>query len=103
MQAIANLSVNSEFAKAVGENGGVGILSNLARSTNRLVAEEAAGGLNSLCVEEENKVIKWKPFYDILSLSLLTINNHKCFSGCHSWDWCYKSLSGPYFQMAIFW
>lgn len=74
MQAIANLSVNSKVAKAVAENGGIDILSNLARSMNRLVAEEAAGGLWNLSVGEEHKVLRWKLFDDILSLNLLIIN-----------------------------
>ena len=56
MQAIANLSVNSKVAKAVADEGGIGILANLARSSNRLVAEEAAGGLWNLSVGEEHKV-----------------------------------------------
>ena len=57
MQAIANLSVNAKVAKAVADEGGIAILTTLAKSTNRLVAEEAAGGLWNLSVGEEHKVI----------------------------------------------
>ncbi|KAK4379466.1 hypothetical protein RND71_001328 [Anisodus tanguticus] len=53
--AIANLSVNANVAKAVAEEGGISILASLARSMNRLVAEEAAGGLWNLSVGEEHK------------------------------------------------
>ncbi len=56
VQAIANLSVNNNVAKAVAEEGGINILAGLARSMNRLVAEEAAGGLWNLSVGEEHKV-----------------------------------------------
>lgn len=62
VQAIANLSVDSKVAKAVAENGGIDILANLARSTDRLVAEEAAGGLWNLSVGEEHKVVKNEAF-----------------------------------------
>lgn len=55
-KAIANLSVNANVAKAVAEEGGITILAGLARSMNRLVAEEAAGGLWNLSVGEEHKV-----------------------------------------------
>lgn len=48
--------MNSKVAKAVADEGGIGILANLARSSNRLVAEEAAGGLWNLSVGEEHKV-----------------------------------------------
>ncbi|MBA0708558.1 hypothetical protein Golax_023665, partial [Gossypium laxum] len=53
--ALANLSVNANVAKAVAEEGGINILAALARSMNRLVAEEAAGGLWNLSVGEEHK------------------------------------------------
>jgi hypothetical protein len=56
-QAIANLSVNAEVAKTVAKEGGIRILAALARSPNRGVAEEAAGGLWNLSVGEEHKVI----------------------------------------------
>lgn len=56
MQAIANLSVNANVAKAVAEEGGISVLVSLARSANRLVAEEAAGGLWNLSVGEDHKV-----------------------------------------------
>ena len=56
VQAIANLSVNAKVAKAVADEGGISILADLARSMNRLVAEEAAGGLWNLSVGEEHKV-----------------------------------------------
>ena len=55
-QAIANLSVNAEVAKCVAMEGGISILAMLARSPNRWVAEEAAGGLWNLSVGEEHKV-----------------------------------------------
>ena len=48
--------MNAEVAKAVAEEGGINILAGLARSMNRLVAEEAAGGLWNLSVGEEHKV-----------------------------------------------
>lgn len=57
LQAIANLSVNAEVAKTVATEGGIRILAALARSPNRWVAEEAAGGLWNLSVGEEHKVI----------------------------------------------
>ena len=63
MQAIASLSVNTKVAKAVADQGGIRILSDLAKSMNRLVAEEAAGGLWNLSVGEEHKV-----FYVLLLL-----------------------------------
>lgn len=49
--------MNANVAKAVAEEGGISILANLARSRNRLVAEEAAGGLWNLSVGEEHKVV----------------------------------------------
>ena len=57
MQAIANLSVNTKVAKAVADEGGITILTSLAKSMNRLVAEEAAGGLWNLSVGEDHKVV----------------------------------------------
>jgi len=57
LQAIENLSVNSKVAKAVADEGGITILADLARSMNKLVAEEAAGGLWNLSVGEEHKVL----------------------------------------------
>ena len=63
MQAIANLSIDSKVAKAVAENGGINILANLAKSMNRLVAEEAAGGLWNLSVGDEHKVVKTEKLY----------------------------------------
>jgi hypothetical protein len=56
LQAIANLSVNAKVAKCVAAEGGINILASLARSPNRWVAEEAAGGLWNLSVGEEHKV-----------------------------------------------
>jgi len=50
------LSVNANIAKSVAEEGGIKILAGLAKSMNRLVAEEAAGGLWNLSVGEEHKV-----------------------------------------------
>ncbi|KAF2311683.1 hypothetical protein GH714_025921 [Hevea brasiliensis] len=52
---MANLSVDSKVAKTVAQIGGINILASLARSMNRLVAEEAAGGLWNLSVGEEHK------------------------------------------------
>ena len=57
VQAIANLSVNAKVAKVVADEGGITIFTNLAKSTNRHVAEEAAGGLWNLSVGEEHKVV----------------------------------------------
>ena len=48
--------MNPNVAKAVADEGGITILAKLARSMNRLVAEEAAGGLWNLSVGEEHKV-----------------------------------------------
>lgn len=48
--------MNTEVAKAVAMEGGISILATLARSPNRWVAEEAAGGLWNLSVGEEHKV-----------------------------------------------
>lgn len=62
MQAIANLSMNTNVAKTVAEEGGISILTDLARSVNRLVAEEAAGGLWNLSVGEEHKVVIFVTF-----------------------------------------
>lgn len=50
------MSVNANVAKSVAEEGGIRILAGLAKSMNRLVAEEAAGGLWNLSVGEEHKV-----------------------------------------------
>ncbi|GMH21645.1 hypothetical protein Nepgr_023487 [Nepenthes gracilis] len=55
IRAIANLFVNTSVAKVVAEKGEIAILANLARSMNRLVAGEAAGGLWNLSVGEEHK------------------------------------------------
>lgn len=49
--------MNANVAKAVADEGGINILVNLARSVNRLVAEEAAGGLWNLSVGEDYKVL----------------------------------------------
>lgn len=49
--------MNPAFAKAVAGGGGIAILASLAKSMNRLVAEEAAGGLWNLSVGEEHKVV----------------------------------------------
>lgn len=48
--------MNAKVAKAVADEGGINILAVLARSMNKLVAEEAAGGLWNLSVGEEHKV-----------------------------------------------
>lgn len=55
--------MNANVAKAVAEEGGIDILAGLARSMNRLVAEEAAGGLWNLSVGEEHKVVTFHYFY----------------------------------------
>lgn len=47
--------MNTSVAKAVADDGGITVLANLARSMNRLVAEEAAGGLWNLSVGDEHK------------------------------------------------
>lgn len=59
--------MNASVAKAVAEEGGIAILASLARSFNKLVAEEAAGGLWNLSVGEDHKV-----FYFFLS-SILSL------------------------------
>ena len=48
--------MNAEVAKSVASEGGISILATLARSPNRWVAEEAAGGLWNLSVGEDHKV-----------------------------------------------
>lgn len=48
--------MNAKVAKAVAEEGGISVIVDLARSANKLVAEEAAGGLWNLSVGEEYKV-----------------------------------------------
>lgn len=86
MQAIANLSVNAKVAKAVAEEGGINILAVLARSMNRLVAEEAAGGLWNLSVGEEHKV-KYISFHRLSShgirVKFVVVMTLKLLSGCH--------------------
>lgn len=49
--------MNTKVAKAVADEGGITLLTSLAKSTNRLVAEEAAGGLWNLSVREDHKVV----------------------------------------------
>ena len=49
--------MNPKVAKSVADQGGIIILANMAKSVNRLVAEEAAGGLWNLSVGEEHKVV----------------------------------------------
>jgi hypothetical protein len=49
--------VNAKVAKVVEDDGGITIFTNLAKSMNRSVAEEAAGGLWNLSVGEEHKVV----------------------------------------------
>jgi hypothetical protein len=72
MKAIANLSVNTKVAKAVADEGGITILTDLAKSMNRLVAEEAAGGLWNLSVGEDHKVvILWMLIHCMYNLLLL--------------------------------
>lgn len=82
MQAIANLSMNADVAKTVAEEGGISILTNLARSVNRLVAEEAAGGLWNLSVGEEHKVVIFVTFKQkcIPLISLIHSSEKKCLS-----------------------
>lgn len=48
--------MNANVAKTVAEEGGITILVSLAKSANKLVAEEAAGGLWNLSVGEDHKV-----------------------------------------------
>lgn len=67
------MSVNAKVAKAVADEGGIVILTNLARSMNRLVAEEAAGGLWNLSVGEEHKVPNFNQNYK---------HNCYCLSSC---------------------
>ncbi|KAF2303563.1 hypothetical protein GH714_019187 [Hevea brasiliensis] len=53
-----NASIDCGRAEAVmqdGEEGGINVLAGLARSMNRLVAEEAAGGLWNLSVGDDHK------------------------------------------------
>ncbi|KDP40397.1 hypothetical protein JCGZ_03876 [Jatropha curcas] len=52
---IYHFSVDSKVAKALAEIGGIYILADLARSMNRLVTEDAAGGLWNHFVGEEHK------------------------------------------------
>jgi hypothetical protein len=47
--------MSANVAKAIAEEGGIEILASLARSTNKLVAEEAAGGLWNLSIRKEHK------------------------------------------------
>ncbi|XP_047325506.1 protein ARABIDILLO 1-like [Impatiens glandulifera] len=56
-KAIANLSVPPSVAKAFAVEGGIGILANLARSMDRVVVEEAAGGLWNMSAGEHKSVI----------------------------------------------
>ncbi|CAI0547893.1 unnamed protein product [Linum tenue] len=58
LKAIANLCMDSQVAKVVAENGGITILSNLMRSSNRFVVEEALGGLWNLSLGEELKAAR---------------------------------------------
>ncbi|KAJ0566824.1 putative armadillo-like helical protein [Helianthus annuus] len=53
-KVIANLSANPAFARSVGGEGGITVLASLAKSTNRFVAEEAAGGLWNLSAGDKN-------------------------------------------------
>ncbi|KAL0642062.1 hypothetical protein Bca4012_103066 [Brassica carinata] len=48
---VANLSLDVKGAKAVAEGGGVDVLLGLAKSRNKLVAQEAAGALWNLSLE----------------------------------------------------
>lgn len=64
--------MNAKVAKAVAEEGGISVIVNLARSANKLVAEEAAGGLWNLSVGEEYKVSRVIYFYCHLKFSFLS-------------------------------
>lgn len=64
--------MNPNVAKAVAEDGGIDVLAYLAGSMNRLVAEEAAGGLWNLSVGEEHKVIY------VVTLSLVSSSYGVC-------------------------
>lgn len=63
--------MNTNVAKAVAEEGGITILVNLAKSPNKLVAEEAAGGLWNLSVGEDHKVLLFLSLYILLPLKAL--------------------------------
>ncbi|KAJ0770001.1 putative F-box domain, armadillo-like helical, leucine-rich repeat domain superfamily [Helianthus annuus] len=54
-KAISNLSTNPAFARSVAGEGGITVLASLAKSTNRFVAEEAAGGLWNLSAGDKHK------------------------------------------------
>ena len=74
------MSVNASVAKAVAEEGGINLLAGLARSMNRLVAEEAAGGLWNLSVGEEHKVLLYSVLFLIPgNISFLSLVNHFSF------------------------
>jgi hypothetical protein len=96
MQAIANLSVNTRVAKAVADEGGITILTNLAQSMNRLVAEEAAGGLWNLSVGEDHKVVVLQMLtQDFLTIACGTFGNNSFnifFSDSYCSFWWYKGL-----------
>lgn len=64
--------MNAKVAKAVAEEGGISVIVNLARSANKLVAEEAAGGLWNLSVGEEYKVFCGFNFICHLKFSFLS-------------------------------
>lgn len=74
VQAIANLSVNANVAKAVAEEGGISVLAILAKSMNRLAAEEAAGGLWNLSVGEEHKVVRFIVTFIVCSAICFFLN-----------------------------
>ncbi|KAK1393931.1 F-box domain-containing protein [Heracleum sosnowskyi] len=57
VKALSNLSVNSEVAKAIAEDGGISNIVNLARSTYISVAEHAATVLWNLSAEEHKDAI----------------------------------------------
>lgn len=83
VQAIANLSVNANVAKAVAEEGGISVLAILAKSMNRLAAEEAAGGLWNLSVGEEHKVVDQVHSHFYCLLSNLLPPKQRANTGCH--------------------
>ena len=97
------MSVNANVAKAVAEEGGITILAGLARSMNRLVAEEAAGGLWNLSVGEEHKV--WFGEFCLyrlrlgITLKLYFIVKMIFASGRHCGGWWSKRSSGSYIQV----
>eukprot|EP00897_Mesotaenium_endlicherianum_P001783 jgi/Mesen1/1632/ME000135S00627 len=74
-QALANLSVNGNVAKALAAEGGISILAELAKSPNKWVMEEAAGGLWNLSVGEEHKGLQERAAGALWGLSVSETNS----------------------------